>query len=55
MLSKFDKAWVALTVSYIAQTAMQFWGVGVSAEIQMGAVSVITTLLVFLVPNKPSA
>ena len=55
MLSKFDKAWVALAVSFIAQTAMQFWGVEVSVEIQATVVSVITAALVFLVPNKPSA
>lgn len=52
MLTKFDKAYAALLVSFISATALQFFGFEIDATLQAGIVSVITAALTFLIPNK---
>lgn len=52
MLTKFDKAYVAAAVSFIALTLMNFTGIELDAQVQAGIVAVITAALVWLVPNK---
>ncbi len=52
MLTKFDKAYAALLVSFISATALQFFGFEIDATLQAGIVSVITAGLTFLIPNK---
>lgn len=52
MLTRFDKAYAALLVSFISATALQFFGFEIDATLQAGIVSVITAGLTFLIPNK---
>lgn len=52
MLTKFDKAYAALLVSFISATAMQFFGVEIDPTLQAGIVAVITAALTWAVPNK---
>lgn len=52
MFSKFDKAYTAVMVSFLASTAATFFGVEISPENQAALVALITGLMVWLVPNK---
>lgn len=52
MLTKFDKALAALLVSFGSSLALHFFGWQVSPETQAAIVTGLTTLFVWLVPNK---
>ena len=52
MFTKFDKAYVALIVSFGAATVLQFTGLTIDPVVQSGIVAVITAALTWLVPNK---
>ena len=52
MISRFDKAFAALLVSGLVPIITHLTGWEVSAEIQAVAVTALTTLFVWLVPNK---
>jgi hypothetical protein len=54
MWTKFDKALAALIVSGLVPIAVHFTGAPVSPEFQAEAVTVLTTLFVYLTPNKGS-
>lgn len=52
MLTKFDKAFAALIVSGLVPIITHLTGWNISVEMQAIAVTVLTTLFVWLVPNK---
>lgn len=52
MLTRFDKAFAALIVSGIVPIINHLFGFEISAEIQAVAVTALTTLFVWLIPNK---
>lgn len=52
MLTKIDKAWTAALVSFLSLTAMQFFGVEFSEQVQAGIVAVLSFALTWAVPNK---
>lgn len=52
MFSRFDKAYVALIVSFGAATILQFTGITIDPMVQSGIVAVLTAALTWLVPNK---
>ena len=53
MLTKFDKAFAALLVSSLVPILNHLFGWNITPEMQAIAVTVLTTLFVWLVPNKP--
>jgi hypothetical protein len=53
MLTKFDKAYTALLVSFISATVLQFTGIAIDPVVQSGIIAVLTAGLTWLVPNKP--
>ena len=54
MFTKFDKAFAALLVSSIVPIVTHLTGWEISVEMQAVAVTILTTLFVWLVPNKPA-
>jgi hypothetical protein len=54
MLSKIDKAWASALVSFLSLTALQFFGFEISPTLQAAAVSLITMVATWAVPNMPS-
>lgn len=52
MLTKVDKALAALIVSGLVPIINHVTGLSISPEMQAVAVTVLTTLFVWLVPNK---
>ena len=54
MFTKFDKALAALLVSSIVPLVTYFTGWEISVEIQAVLVTALTTLFVWLTPNKPA-
>jgi len=52
MFTKFDKAFAGLIVSFGAGLATHFFGWNISPETQLAIVTGLTTLFVWLVPNK---
>lgn len=52
MISRFDKAFAALIVSGVVPILNHLFGWEVSADIQAIAVTALTTLFVWAVPNK---
>lgn len=52
MISRFDKAFAALIVSGVVPILNHLFGWEVSADMQAIAVTALTTLFVWLVPNK---
>lgn len=65
MFTKVDKAWVALLVSFLSATILQFVGWDISPELQagfteavwsllqgLGPVAVATGFFTWLIPNK---
>ncbi|MFA7282827.1 MAG: hypothetical protein WC100_22305 [Sterolibacterium sp.] len=52
MFSKFDKAFAALLVSGLVPIITYLTGWEISAEMQAGIVAVLSTLFVWIVPNK---
>jgi hypothetical protein len=52
MFTRFDKAYVALLVSFGAATVLQFTGFTIDPMVQSGIVAVLTAALTWLVPNK---
>lgn len=52
MFSKIDKAWTAGLVSFISLSAMTFFGVELSDQVQNGLVALLAFAMTWLVPNK---
>lgn len=52
MLTKFDKAYAALLVSFVSATVLHFTGINIDPVVQSGIVAVLTAALTWLVPNK---
>jgi hypothetical protein len=52
MFTKIDKAWTAGLVAFISLSAMTFFGVELSDQVQAGLVSLLSFGLTWLVPNK---
>lgn len=53
-MTKYNKTFAALIVSGIVPIVTYLFGFDVSPEIQAVAVTALTTLFVFLIPNKPA-
>lgn len=52
MLTRFDKAFAALIVSGLVPAITYVTGYSFSPEIQAMAVTVLTTIFVYITPNK---
>jgi len=53
MLTTFDKAWVAGVVSFVCQYVLSsVFHIDIDPTVQAGLVSVISAVLVYIVPNK---
>lgn len=54
MLTKFDKAYVAALISFLALNLQHWAGVELTVELQAALVAVVTGLFTWWVPNKTS-
>lgn len=52
MLTKFDKAFAALLVTGLVPIINYLFGLSISAEMQATIIAVLSTVFVWLVPNK---
>ena len=52
MFTKFDKAWVAALVTFLAITAKSWFGFEIDENLQLAIVGLLVGVVTYMTPNK---